>query len=1063
MGIYALPMLCSFAAVLVLWVIPTLVSSGILRVYAERIIERKLGTTVNFTNIKLIPPSTLICEGIETGRIEPVVDNIRLKRVEVTFNGLYVFADIQKVVIEPHIRLVTDAARIKRPKEKEEEVEGEEVSMRERVKKIRRIQDIKSDRPIMLPDVEIRNGTMEIILEGGHYKLTNVKGFIKGRNGFEFPVVITGESGKNQARIDLMMALSKKGMKIDMNEVSVSPLHVEGSFESSKEGGIKAALDLKEYPFPPELTTFIEKLSGVYFSGAIDATTRFESQEGNLNLFKLEGNLIKYKLKHSAFPLTIQHSGSTAKVLLQQPTENLYKCALEFTNVIVDYGDTRIKGDQLTSSLEYDYDSKMLKGVIVFDGFQMKSERKETTYEVLPTRQMKVSFNMVSGPDKTYTGELNVQIAECDVVRTVMTDEGRKTFKQTMPPVALQFHGDLDLKNGIYKTRESALAIGEIGTITFSVTYQKDGALDSSLNSSSMDFQPFAEIVHNLFGYRLPDVRGKGMLIARVMKSKTDDSGASEIRANGSIKIDGAVLNLTEPALHAEGKTIDISFEAIKTKEMTKLDNCFIQIRDGLIKSGKLNQTIQFLTAKVAADIGADGVANIRNVVLDSNEFGVYTISGTYRKKPEDIALDVSAERVSLIALKRIGMDFADLSPLSLGGTCGFNVKLQKTEKTWLAAGTLNLIDASLGRADVKVEGLNCALPFILGTEQSAAMLNGYISFSKAAYRTIAFENQKLAMTANLNHIETAPFNVRIGDGSVGVSAFVINVDPNQKSAQLAAGVELRAIQFTQALGFVGIKREIPGTMNSKLGPIVFNAVFDTGTRKVRWLDVDVPGEVDVDIFEGKMKIKNIKLLDPLSDLESVRAEFQARNLSMKAMTRTFTEFGLIRDHIDIDGYVDLYKNGEPNEFEFMLDSVETQRRYLDLEAMAAMQTAAGDKRTAENLGKARSILGVEKLYYRAFGFYAQLDRKGLFTLRGKYYKNETPSGDVVEGEYSFDDLRQGKVIDGATEYILIGTHVHRMNVVVGNPRAKTTIEAMKERFAQLKPKEEKKDSTPQK
>jgi hypothetical protein len=190
---------------------------------------------------------------------------------------------------------------------------------------------------------------------------------------------------------------------------------------------------------------------------------------------------------------------------------------------------------------------------------------------------------------------------------------------------------------------------------------------------------------------------------------------------------------------------------------------------------------------------------------------------------------------------------------------------------------------------------------------------------------------------------------------------------------------------------------------------------------------IDFEGTASAQIFGGQLLLYKMAVHKPFTKRASYQYHFTFHNISLKQLWRKVVDYGVLRGTVRGHGYADVYNTGEPNELWLALEAVrEDEEQVLNIKsarlAIRALQGAAAAKSLE---------IPVDTLGYSHLGIYVTLSPGGIVRLRGKYYVRP----DKSMGEYTWDELREGKVMEGVEEYLMMGSGIRRLNIINQNPR----------------------------
>ncbi len=128
------------------------------------------------------------------------------------------------------------------------------------------------------------------------------------------------------------------------------------------------------------------------------------------------------------------------------------------------------------------------------------------------------------------------------------------------------------------------------------------------------------------------------------------------------------------------------------------------------------------------------------------------------------------------------------------------------------------------------------------------------------------------------------------------------------------------------------------GTLSGHIPEVSYN-----GKEKI----VSVGGELLFEIFDGKIVVKNLSLLEPMGFAPHLKAEVEMRKLDLGLLTQTFS-FGKIEGRVDMDVHQLELSNWRPLRFDAKLQSSPgNYRRRISQAAIENISSLGGDSAVA--------------------------------------------------------------------------------------------------------------------
>jgi hypothetical protein len=318
------------------------------------------------------------------------------------------------------------------------------------------------------------------------------------------------------------------------------------------------------------------------------------------------------------------------------------------------------------------------------------------------------------------------------------------------------------------------------------------------------------------------------------------------------------------------------------------------------------------------------------------------------------------------------------LDKLAGGGEISFDLQLEGPLDALSAAGNLSLKGGELRAksaqsSDWRIGPITLDLPIQIQLGENSARAAAVPRPGTLAIDNMRFAGQtteSILVPISLAHNELRslrPISLGVFGGVLTIDRLwwpdLLN-DPTRFSFS-ADAKKLRLDELAQAMGWP----RLGGTLTGSIPEVQSNANL-LGTR----------GEIDVDLFGGRMRMGSLAIENPFSSLPSIKLDARFDEIQLEQLTQTFA-FGRIAGVIagNIDNLILIA--GQPSEFSAQLYSVDRgEEQRISVEAL--------DKITVLSSGESASALysGIAGLFdsfrYSKLGFNAILKNDRL-TLRG--------------------------------------------------------------------------------
>lgn len=415
---------------------------------------------------------------------------------------------------------------------------------------------------------------------------------------------------------------------------------------------------------------------------------------------------------------------------------------------------------------------------------------------------------------------------------------------------------------------------------------------------------------------------------------------------------------------------------------------------------------------------------SVHSCVLHTPFTGPVTLSGDILRARDSMAflIDAKLEAEAIpgnLAFPIFLRDpYAPAIPILEGsrleGTGALEVRATGALLDPLYQGALSVGPAELQMENLRLSGLELALPFVLGPlkDRSGAadfQRKGFLRVSKVDSQLTVLERLQLAFRfTGESYILEAPTELRLLGGALEIAKLIVfPLDGTGDSLRATLrGKNLSVIQAARALQWP----EIDGKLQFDLDPLIL--------RKGR---LESHGTTTLEAFGGKVTVSDVTLdhiEEPYANM-SFR-EGRIDQVRLLPLGNTFN-FGLMSGVLDGTIKNLGFTGGELTSFDLRVGTVPTRGvpQHLNRQAIESIQSViAGPSTLKESL--------FSKFSYSEFGFTCGLEN-GVFRLQGQYDDNGTEY--VMRGNWNqiphinIINARPGKKYDWYT----IVSSLHRI------------------------------------
>lgn len=321
-----------------------------------------------------------------------------------------------------------------------------------------------------------------------------------------------------------------------------------------------------------------------------------------------------------------------------------------------------------------------------------------------------------------------------------------------------------------------------------------------------------------------------------------------------------------------------------------------------------------------------------------------------------------------------------------------------------------------------RLAGARGTVPLVLarGTADAATVLHGELAVDELFCKQESLGPQRLPLEARAGVLRTLqPISGEILGGRVTVGPVTLESLAHESFAARTS-LTIRGAQLAEVIRAFGGDMRPEGT-------------FDADFEMVEYKDDNLRfvGSARLSAFQGQATFYQVRLNKLTSDASCTFA-VDLERISLQALSRALCGQGIAHGVISGTGRFDVFEDGQLQEFELQVWNVPgAESQILSLKAAAALVAATEGPQAARSLEQ----LPVRRLYYSDLGLYARLNPGGRLLLRGKHYRTVSEAGLVTFRQYTWDELRANRVDPHhAGEYIMVGTSLHRINIILTHP-----------------------------
>jgi len=326
------------------------------------------------------------------------------------------------------------------------------------------------------------------------------------------------------------------------------------------------------------------------------------------------------------------------------------------------------------------------------------------------------------------------------------------------------------------------------------------------------------------------------------------------------------------------------------------------------------------------------GVLNAKTLQVDLPQIG--KLKGSGRFSPEQISLQGD------LAFADLAESFGDrLKPLlsgalpataglSLEGGLAINGSLNWSAAEWQARGALRMenLYAVWPEKRFEILGGTGVIPFAFRTENSGdsdqtdAEIPGKLAFASLAFGPATLETGNLELQAATNRFSIlSPLHLQLAGGQMNIE----NLSLAWPSGLLRGSVKLNIAGVN--LKTLTKEFDLPimqGRLGANLGTVNY-------TDRQLWTD----GLVNIEVFDGRFQLSNLRFNDPFSGYSTFFADIDFSGLDLRKATRTF-DFGEMNGILD--GHIHRLQlfGSTPAAFEATLETRTEGKRNISVKAL---------------------------------------------------------------------------------------------------------------------------------
>ena len=378
----------------------------------------------------------------------------------------------------------------------------------------------------------------------------------------------------------------------------------------------------------------------------------------------------------------------------------------------------------------------------------------------------------------------------------------------------------------------------------------------------------------------------------------------------------------------------------------------------------------------------------IHSMSIYLSPYGNASVDGMVKLEgPYSVDLKGSAD----LSLGAFNSGFLGLRPRVLEdyymtGEVHSDFHLQTEGKSFKTSGELLIEEGVLENqiSRLTLQGIKAKIPFDFETSGEEKQKETSLSSEQGFFRAQTFETPyfklqpfKLDFSSLKNKFLIQPFSIELFGGTAAFGKVLFSVDPNRFDFNGIFSLELVGLDISQ----FPIKSDLfrlEGTVKANFPQVVLDPNV-----------ISTQGIGEVDVFEGKAILENIKIFSPYSKSRTISLDITFDDFNLEKMTDSIP-FGKVTGILkgEIMGLSISY--GQPESFTLRLESVRRKgvRQLFSLKAVNDLTVLSSGEKSSMS-----ALKGIARIApnfpYGAIGITSSLEND-MFSLRGTYRKDGT-------------------------------------------------------------------------
>ncbi len=318
-------------------------------------------------------------------------------------------------------------------------------------------------------------------------------------------------------------------------------------------------------------------------------------------------------------------------------------------------------------------------------------------------------------------------------------------------------------------------------------------------------------------------------------------------------------------------------------------------------------------------------------------------------------------------------------SQVEMGGELSADLEVEKKGESFSANGILGIKDGKIGNraSGLVIKGLEAALPFCL-REKKGEGGEGVPPFRERGYfRAGEFETPlfkinplELIIQGEENAFRVEPFSFGFLGGVVEIGKTYLALEPGRLSFKGDSSLRLKEIDISQ-LPLQSKELHLQGLARAELSRIEIDPQ-----------SLIAQGEGSIDIFGGRVSIRNVSVTRPFSPERTYGADLDLKDIDLEKLTGS-VPFGKVTGILEGEIRNLKISYGQPEGFDLRLDSLKRKgvSQKFSLKAVNSMSILS----SGEKAGVPSStwwLRFVSSFGYSRIGIRSIL-KNDMFTLRG--------------------------------------------------------------------------------